>query len=128
MEAENFLSTNAEVIDRGTIVLYHTIRNAILHRQIVVATYDGHRRWMCPHVLGMTDHVPHALMYQFAGGSQHGLGSDGSEHNWRCLVVAQLQDVEIQEGPWHTAPNYSAHQHCVQEVDVEIGHGQSETR
>lgn len=106
---------------------YSLIRQAVLNKQQVVAWYNGHRREMCPHVLGTSkDGREQALFYQFGGTSQRGLGPDGSDENWRCLPLEGLSDVFVREGPWHTERSpYSSQydsrkQDCVASVDVEV--------
>jgi len=101
---------------------YSLIRQAILNKQVVVASYNGYRRQMCPHVLGMKNGREHALFYQFAGGSSSGLGPPGSRNNWRCVFVDELTDVQVVDGTWHTAPNHSRPQSCVGEIDVEVAY------
>jgi hypothetical protein len=102
--------------------IYQTIRQAILDRNIVVATYHGHVREMCPHVVGTKRGRAQALFYQFAGGSTIELELDGSPSNWRCIIVDELQDVSIRKalGGWHTASNYSMPQTCVDQIDMEV--------
>ena len=99
---------------------YATIRTAILEKKQITATYQGRYREMCPHVLGMTHGEPHALLYQFGGESSSGLEPDGSGNNWRCVFVDQMEDVEMHDGDWHTAPNHSRPQSCVATIEVEV--------
>jgi hypothetical protein len=98
---------------------YALIRQAILGKSQVSATYKGHIRHMCPHVLGWTDGREHALFYQFGGTSSSGLDPDGSGRNWRCMFVDELTNVSVISGSWHTAPNHSRPQRCVAQIDVE---------
>lgn len=100
--------------------VYNQIRDAILKKQHVIATYNGFRRSMCPHTLGWKNGKEQALFYQFAGGSSTGLSPKGSPNNWRCIPLAGLQDVEVEDGEWFTAPNHSRPQTCVGKVDVEV--------
>lgn len=53
--------------------IYALVRRAIKGKQQVHATYDGHRRRMCPHVIGTRGGQPRALFFQFAGTSSRGL-------------------------------------------------------
>jgi hypothetical protein len=102
---------------------YQIIRQAILDRDIVIATYHGLLREMCPHVIGTKHGRLQSLMYQFGGASSTGLELDGHPANWRCIVVEELLDVSIRKalGGWHTASNYSATSHnCIDEIDVEV--------
>ena len=102
--------------------IYSLIRQAILAKDILAVNYRGSVREMCPHVLGKTKGSPYALMYQFAGETKGGLERDGSPENWRCLQINKLSHVAVRksEGEWHTAPNYSAMQNCVNEIDVRV--------
>lgn len=91
------------------------IRQAILDRDQIVATYHGHRRELCPHVLGYKDGEEQALFLQFGGESGSGLSADPRQ-NWRCMPVGELTDVVARPGPWHTAPNDRRPQTCVDVV------------
>jgi hypothetical protein len=95
---------------------YALVRRAIEERRQVHATYAGHRRRMCPHVIGTRAGQQRALFFQFAGGSSRGLPPEG---DWRCLPLDGLGDVSIHAGPWHTRA-HSEPQHCVEDVDLEI--------
>lgn len=98
--------------------VYQLIRQAILGRKIVVATYKGHVRVMCPHVIGRKNGKEHAFFYQFAGGSERGLGPDGSNENWRCIDISLLSNVSVREGAWHTCRSGTDKQACIDQVDV----------
>jgi len=99
---------------------YTIVRDAILGRRQVIAIYRGLRREMCPHVLGVKHGRTQCLFYQFGGESRSGLGPDGSPENWRCIPIIELEDVEVRDGPWHTAPGYGGRQGCVDYVDVAV--------
>ena len=96
--------------------VYGLIREAILAKRQVVATYKGHRRELCPHVLGTKKGRRHALFFQFAGGSASTLPPGG---DWRCLPVDGLEDVVIRDGPWHTGATHQHPERCVDTIDVE---------
>jgi hypothetical protein len=98
---------------------YDVLREAILTRSSVSATYDGHYREMTPHTLGSKHGSPHALLYQFGGTSSSGLGPPGAARNWRCVFVSKLSEVRLIPGEFHTAPNHSRPQTCVDVIDVE---------
>lgn len=102
--------------------VYALIRQAILDKDIIIATYNGHRREFCPHVLGRKNGVAHVLGYQFAGESSSGLEPNGSPHNWRCMEVRKLRNVTVQKGNWHSAPNHGQPQSCVDVIDVEVSY------
>ena len=57
-----------------------------------------------------------ALFYQFDGHSSSGLGPDGSPGNWRCMFLDELSDVSAEQGEWHTAPNHTRPQTCVDDL------------
>ncbi len=99
---------------------YALVRQAIIDNHQVFATYNGYPREMCPHVIGRKRGRRQALFYQFGGDSESGLRPDGSPNNWRCIPVDELRDVTIRPGEWHTAPNHSRPQTCVDEIDVEV--------
>ena len=99
---------------------YELIKQAILGRKQVHADYKGYQRQLCPHVIGWKDGKAQALFYQFGGRSSSGLAPDGSGDNWRCLFLDELSNVTIHDGDWHTAPNHTRRQTCVDEIDVEI--------
>jgi hypothetical protein len=96
--------------------VYQLIRNATLARQQVVATYRGHRRELCPHVIGTKEGRRQALFFQFGGGSSSSLPLGGE---WRCIPVDGLEDVVVREGPWHTGKGHHFPETCVDEIDVE---------
>lgn len=99
---------------------YATIRNAILKKQHVVATYNGHVREMCPHVIGTKNGREQALFYQFGGTSSSGAIIPGSPQNWRCIPIAGMSNISIRSGTWHTGDNHSRPQTCVDTIDVEV--------
>ena len=96
--------------------VYELIRTATLARQQVVATYKGHRRELCPHVLGTKEGRRQALFFQFGGGSSSSLAPGGE---WRCIPVDGLEDVVVRDGPWHTGSDHTVSETCVDEIDVE---------
>ena len=103
---------------------FELIHQAMQSRKIVLATYNGYERAMCPHTLGYKNGREKALFYQFAGDSKSGLGEIGSPENWRCLFVEQLSDVRIEEGEWHTSSGgHMRPQPCVDDVVAEVTAG-----
>jgi len=98
---------------------YSLIRQAIIEKQQIVATYKELLREMCPHTIGTKNGRRQALFFQFAGESSRGLPPGGE---WRCIPVDELLDVSVREGEWHTDDRHSQPQTCVDEVDVEVAH------
>ena len=99
---------------------YAVIRNAIINKQQVTATYSGHIRQMCPHVIGTKNGREQALFYQFGGTSSSGAIVADSLKNWRCIPIEGLSNVSVKSGNWHTGGNHSQDQTCVDDIDVEI--------
>ena len=99
---------------------YELLADAIRNKKNVHASYKGYYREMCPHVVGYKNGRQNGLLYQFAGESSSGLESVGSPKNWRCVPVEELTQVEIVDGPWHTAPNHSRPQ-----TSIHDGNGQT---
>jgi hypothetical protein len=100
--------------------VYQLVRDAILNRQQIVATYQGHVREMCPHVIGTKNGRERALFYQFGGSTSSGHIVPGSTANWRCILIDGLSGVSARDGEWKTADNHSRSQTCVDEIDVEV--------
>lgn len=71
--------------------VYDIVRNAIATKQIIVATYQGHMREMCPHVIGRKNGREQALFYQFGGTSSSGPIVADSPKNWRCRRDPQTE-------------------------------------
>lgn len=100
--------------------VYEIVRDAIVNKKVVIATYDGYRREMCPHAIGTKRGREQALFYQFGGESSSGLGPDGSPYNWRCIQLDRLTEVSSRPGSWHTAQNHTRRQTCIDWIDVEV--------
>lgn len=100
------------------MTVYEMVRQAIVDKAQVIATYQGHVRHMCPHVIGRAAKGNRqALFFQFAGGSTTGLPPGGQ---WRCIPIDGLKNVSVREGPWHTASDHTRPQTCVEAIDVEV--------
>jgi hypothetical protein len=97
---------------------YNIIRAAMLARRQVVCSYNGYRREICVHTIGMSGGKEMILGYQFAGESSNPPQSD--EQRWRCMEVAKLERITVRDGPWRTSTNHSKAQTCVKDVDLEI--------
>ncbi len=95
---------------------YAIVRQAILDKRQIVAIYHGHRREMCPHVIGTKDGRARALFFQFAGSSSSGLPPGGE---WRCMPIGGLTDVSTRAGRWHTMAG-TRPQTCLDVIDVAV--------
>lgn len=101
---------------------YQVIRNAILNKQQIIATYDNHHREMCPHVIGQKNGTEQALFYQFAGDTSKGPIKEQSKNNWRCITISKLTNVSARDGEWFTFGNHSMPSTCVDVIDVEVAY------
>ena len=102
---------------------YTLIRDAIANKKQVLATYDGHHRELCPHVIGLNkDGEEQALLYQFSGSSKSGLEPAGSPRNWRCVALSRLSNVSTRDGPWYSVSVHTKPQTCVKQVDLEVAY------
>jgi len=99
---------------------YELIKQAIIDKDQITATYQGYDREMCPHVIGRKNGRAQALFYQFGGESSSGLGPVGSDGNWRCIPIDQLENVQVRKGPWYTGSNHSRRQTCVGTIEAEV--------
>ena len=102
--------------------IYQVIRNAILNKQQVIATYDGFHREMCPHVIGLKSGIEQALFYQFAGDTSKGPIREQTKNNWRCITISKLTNVSVKDGEWHTFESHSRPSTCVDTIDVEVAY------
>ena len=100
--------------------LYRMVYAAIKDRRPIWAVYHGLPRLFCPHRLGRNKEGRlRVLCYQYGGESESGLQPPGSAANWRCVVLEQLSEVELLEGPWQTAPNHSRPSSCIVGADID---------
>lgn len=98
---------------------FSIFREAVLNKKQISCIYRGLPREVCPHTLGYTSGREQALTFQFAGQSSSGLPPDGE---WRCMILDEVKDAKIKDGPWHTANAHGRPQPCVKQVDVEVAH------
>jgi homoserine kinase type II len=103
--------------DRAPPPAVALLRRAIVTHRQVVATYHGHPREFCPHILGVFKSEWRVLGWQFGGGSGRGLEDGGA---WRCFVVADLKDADLRRGPWRRGAFAGYDQACIDTVDTEI--------
>ncbi|MFH0133506.1 hypothetical protein ACGLHS_25080 [Variovorax sp. VaC1] len=100
---------------------YNLIRQAIMDKCSINATYNGLFRQLCPHTIGLgKDGQEQALFYQYAGQSRKGLAPLGDPSNWRCVPIATLTGVVRNSDVWQSANNHSEIQSCVKTVDLEV--------
>ena len=97
--------------------IYELFAQAMADRKQVICTYDGHRRELCPIVLGHSQGEEKALTFQFGGGSSKGLPRGGQ---WRCLFLAKVGEAGLRDGPWHSGDSHTQPQGCVEIVDLDV--------
>lgn len=94
---------------------YKIFRDAILAEQQVTCVYQGRRRELCPHIIGLDkDGHEAVLAWQFAGASSNPLPQ------WRCLKLANVSDARARDGKWHTGHYHRTTQACVTRIDLDI--------
>jgi hypothetical protein len=94
---------------------YTVFRNAILAEQQVTCTYSGHRRELCPHIIGTNKEGGEAVLaWQFGG------ESSGRLPQWRCLKLANVSNARARDGRWHEGGSHSTTQTCVTNIDLDI--------
>ena len=96
---------------------YKLFEQAMRGRQQVVCTYGGHRRELCPVILGHSQDQEKALTFQFGGSSNSGLPRGGE---WRCLWLSKVSGVKLRDGPWLSGSSHSQPQGCVEVVDLDV--------
>ncbi|UFZ05199.1 hypothetical protein LQG66_02425 [Bradyrhizobium ontarionense] len=96
---------------------YQLIIQAMIARRQILCMYRGFARALCPIILGHTVGRERVLAFQFAGGASRGLPPGGQ---WKCFDVADMSEVELREGRWHSGSSHRQPQHCVAEVEVDV--------
>ncbi|WP_247498770.1 hypothetical protein [Bradyrhizobium sp. 149] len=96
---------------------YDLIARSMVERQQVHCVYQGHRRAICPVILGHTDDEERTLAFQFAGTSSKGLPPGGA---WKCFKLAEMTKVELRRGQWHVGSSHRERQQCVKVVDLDV--------
>ena len=75
---------------------YRFFERAMRDRKQVHCRYGGHRRALCPIILGHSRGEEKALTYQVGGGSSSGLPPGGE---WRCLWLAKVSEAQPARRP-----------------------------
>ncbi|MCW5697763.1 MAG: hypothetical protein KIS96_13650 [Bauldia sp.] len=83
----------------------------------VVCVYRGHRREVCPVVIGHSAGKEKVLTFQFGGGSSSGLPAGGE---WRCLNLSEVGEIALRDGPWIEGGSHRRTQACVDDVDLDV--------
>jgi hypothetical protein len=99
--------------------VYELFEQAMRERRQIVCRYHGLPREICPIILGWgADGTARCLAYQFAGKSTRPMTTPDTR--WRCLALAEVSDVQLRDGPWHSGGQHRADQKCVKIVDLDV--------
>jgi hypothetical protein len=97
---------------------YQLFLRAMREKQQIVCVYQGHRRELCPILLGRTGLEEFSLTFQFGGDTSKGrIPSPG---DWKCLRLKDIRDVVLREGPWHAGASHSTAQTCMKMVEYDV--------
>ena len=90
---------------------------AMRKKRPVACTYQGHKREICPIMLGRTSLEEKALVFQFGGTT-----SDGPlrKPDWKCFKLKDVQDARFIDGHWHAGTEHSEAQHCMKMVEYDV--------
>jgi predicted nucleic acid-binding protein len=106
-----------EVTRSGHSAAFRMFQGAILEQQQITCTYDGRYREICPHILGHSDGEEKALVFQFGGETRSKLPRGGE---WRCFRLADVKDIKIRVGAWHSGTRHRSAQRCVNSVYLDV--------
>ena len=101
----------------GPSLTYKLFEQAMTERKQIICMYDGHRRELCPIILGHTEGEEKALTFQFGGEAKGRLPAGGQ---WKCFWLSGVSDVQLFDGPWHAGSRHSQKQTCVEVVDLDV--------
>jgi hypothetical protein len=96
---------------------YQLFEQAMRERSQIACMYGGHRRELCPIVLGHSGGEEKALTFQIGGSSSSGLPPQGE---WRCLFLAKVSFARLHDGPWRSGESHAQPQGCVESVDLDV--------
>jgi hypothetical protein len=99
---------------------YDLIRQAVLDRCSLTATYQRRVRHFSPHAIGRSnDGQINVMGYQYAGETSTVLPPGGE---WRCFEFRLLSDVRRNGDSWHTREDHSRPNTCVTQIDAQVPH------
>jgi hypothetical protein len=89
---------------------------AVENHTPLVCRYGGHRREICPIIVGHSEGEEATLVWQMGGETSGGPLIKGE---WKCLKLAMVRSQEIGEGSWQVGLSHQQAQSCVKEVDYD---------
>jgi hypothetical protein len=90
---------------------------AMREQRPVARTYQGHRREICPVMLGRDGLTEKALVYQFGGATSRG---PVTKPDWKCFKLNEVEDGHLIDRRWHSGSQHSEAQHCMKMVEYDI--------
>jgi hypothetical protein len=90
---------------------------AMREERPVACTYQGHRREICPVMLGRDGLTEKALVYQFGGATSRG---PVTKPDWKCFKLNEVEDGHLIDRRWHSGSQHSEAQHCMKMVEYDI--------
>ena len=97
---------------------YRLFLAAMREKKQIVCLYQGHRRELCPILLGRTGLEEKSLVFQFGGASS--VGPILPPGDWKCLRLADVENAALREGPWQAGSTHSAAQSCMKMVEYDV--------
>ncbi|MBN9305038.1 MAG: hypothetical protein BGO82_09975 [Devosia sp. 67-54] len=97
---------------------YELFLAAMRGRRQIVCLYQGHRRELCPILLGRTGLEEKCLAYQFGGDTSAGRLPAAGE--WKCLKLRDVRDAVLRDGPWRSGAAHSTAQTCMKMVEYDV--------
>lgn len=100
--------------------MYQLLRQALLTQHSCFCVYDGLERYFCPHVIGRKKGVEQVLVWQYGGLTSSGPITPPGQ--WKCLKIANMQQLTTVNQPWHVGePGKTGQQtSCVDQIDQQI--------
>ena len=68
-------------------------------RKSISASYNSYFRKISPYELGTKGNKYQCLFYQYGGESSSGTIDGRSKHNWRCMELNKLKNIQILDEP-----------------------------
>jgi hypothetical protein len=89
---------------------------AIENRSRIRCLLNRRPREICPIILGHSDGLEKALVWQVGGETSDGLLK---RPGWKCFLLSNAEGVSLSEGSWLTGTSHLSRQSCVKEVDYD---------
>lgn len=97
---------------------YELFLGAMRDKRQIVCVYQGHRRELCPILLGRTGLEEFSLTYQFGGETSDGPVKAGGDS--KCLKLRDVRDATLRDGSWHAGDGHSTRATCMKMVEYDV--------